>query len=161
MVKQLLILLLFPFLVSCSNKKASEKLEDLRVEMMDADRAFSKQCENKGLKNAFLEFIDTTGVLLRPNNFPLTGGNAIDYICRNDDSSIVMTWEPKSAAIAASGDMGYTYGLYAVRHKLQDTITYGTYVSIWKKQPDGKWKFILDTGNDGIEEGAGLQNISH
>jgi ketosteroid isomerase-like protein len=32
-----------------------------------------------------------------------------------------------------------------------DTFFAGTYVSIWKKQPDGKWKFILDSGNEGIE----------
>ena len=26
--------------------------------------------------------------------------------------------------------------------------TYGHYISIWKKQPDGSWKFVFDTGNE-------------
>jgi ketosteroid isomerase-like protein len=33
---------------------------------------------------------------------------------------------------------------------LKDTVLRGTYVSVWKKQKDGKWKFMLDTGNEGI-----------
>jgi len=28
-----------------------------------------------------------------------------------------------------------------------DTVIYGVYVSIWKKQKDGSWKYILDGGN--------------
>ena len=36
--------------------------------------------------------------------------------------------------------------------KNKDTIMQGTYVNIWKKQPDGTWKLILDSGNEGIEE---------
>jgi ketosteroid isomerase-like protein len=27
----------------------------------------------------------------------------------------------------------------------------GTYVSIWKKDQFGNWKFVLDTGNEGLE----------
>ena len=26
----------------------------------------------------------------------------------------------------------------------------GTYVTIWKKDADGNWKFVLDTGNQGL-----------
>jgi ketosteroid isomerase-like protein len=46
-----------------------------------------------------------------------------------------------------SGDLGYTYELFTVTAK--DTTMQGTYVSIWKKQKDGNWKFVLDTGNPG------------
>ncbi len=27
------------------------------------------------------------------------------------------------------------------------TTTYGNYVTVWKRQPDGKWKYVLDGGN--------------
>ena len=39
---------------------------DEKMEMMDADRAFSKMSEEKGMKNAFMEYMDSNGVLLRP-----------------------------------------------------------------------------------------------
>lgn len=28
----------------------------------------------------------------------------------------------------------------------------GTYVSVWKKDNKGEWKFVLDSGNEGLDE---------
>lgn len=117
---------------------------------MDADRAFSKMSREKGMKTAFLEYIDSNGVLLRPNQLPIVGADAIDYLIQINDSSFTMQWQPKGAAIAQSGELGYTYGLYAVKPSGKDTALYGTYISIWKKQADGSWKFVLDSGNEGV-----------
>jgi ketosteroid isomerase-like protein len=54
--------------------------------------------------------------------------------------------------VANSGELGFTYGIYAMRPKDKDTVIYGTYTSIWRKQKDGKWKLALDSGNQGIGE---------
>lgn len=120
--------------------------------MMDADRAFSKLSVEKGMKNAFLEYIDSNGVILRPNHYPIIGADAIDYLIQQNDSSYTLQWEPESGTIAKSGELGYTYGLYKLQPKGKDTAIVGTYVSIWKKQADGSWKFVLDSGNDGLAE---------
>ena len=118
---------------------------------MDADRSFSAMSELKGLRNAFLEFIDSNGVLLRPGNLPLSAGNAMDFISQSNDTAFTMTWEPKSASIASSGELGYSYGLYSIKPSRADTVFYGTYVTVWKRQPNGRWKFVLQSANDGIE----------
>jgi len=135
-----------------NNKKAPEDQVDDKIKMMDADRAFSRLSEAKGMKSAFLDYIDSNGVLLRPNHLPLVGADAIDYLIQQNDSSFTLKWEPKNGAVAASGDLGYTYGLYVLRPSTKDTLIYGNYVSIWKKQSDGNWKFVLDSGNEGIGE---------
>ncbi len=140
--------------ISCNfmeKKKPVSNTED-RLKMIESDIAFAKMSEEKGMKTAFLEYIDSNGVLLRPNREPLTGANAIDFLSQMNDSTNTLTWEPKSGIIAQSGDLGFTYGIYTLMPKGKDSASYGTYVSIWKKQPDGKWKFILDSGNDGIGE---------
>jgi ketosteroid isomerase-like protein len=31
-------------------------------------------------------------------------------------------------------------------------VYHGFYVTIWKKQADGSWKYVFDTGTDGPEE---------
>ena len=140
-------------LFSCKNKKkASDDAMDDKLKMMDADRAFSQLSEAKGMKRAFLDYIDSNGVLLRPNHLPLLGADAIDYLIQQNDSSFTLKWEPKNGAVAASGEMGYTYGLYVLQPATKDTLIYGNYVSIWKKQADGRWKFVLDSGNEGIGE---------
>ncbi len=125
---------------------------DEKQKMMDTDRAFSKLSVEKGMKNAFLEYIDSNGVLLKPNRYPILGAEAIDYLIQQNDSAYTLQWEPEAGFIAQSGELGYTYGVYAFKPNGKDTATYGTYVSIWKKQADGKWKFVLDSGNEGVGE---------
>lgn len=139
-------------LISCnlfSGKKYTEPSDD-KAQMMEADRAFSRLSEAKGMKQAFLEYIDSNGVLLRPNHLPLLGADAIDYLIQQNDSGFTLKWEPKTGLVARSGELGYTYGVYVLKPSLKDTLIYGNYVSIWKKQLDGSWKFLLDSGNPGI-----------
>ena len=140
---------------SCSNKKNEVKPIDVAAEqatLLDVDRDFSDRSVAKGLKNAFIEFIDSNGVLLRPNAVPIIGAEAIDYLIQQNDTAYKLNWEPQHAFVSKSADLGYTYGLYALHPNAQDTVIYGTYVSIWKKQKDGSWKFVLQSGNEGAEE---------
>lgn len=146
-------------LAACRTKnEKDEKQEELsvatKVDMMDADRAFSLLSEQKGLRTAYEEFIDSNGVLLRPGFKPMDGADAMDYILQSNDTSFVMTWEPKNAMLSSSGDIGYTYGVYSLKPKNADTVIYGSYVTIWRRQPDGKWKFVLQSGNEGLESDA-------
>jgi len=68
------------------------------------------------------------------------------------DQGNKLTWKPDFSDIAASGDLGYTYGTYVFTSKDKDKdgrpiVEYGKYVTIWKKQSDGSWKVALDMGN--------------
>ena len=116
--------------------------------MVDADIAFSDMSKEKGMKNAFIEYIDNEGLLLRPDHLPIKGADAIDFLSQVDDTAYTLGWVPEGAQIAASGDMGFTYGIYTI--EAIDTVFKGTYVNIWKKQPDGKWKFVMNSINQGI-----------
>lgn len=61
-----------------------------------------------------------------------------------------LTWTPVKADMAASGDLGYTYGNYVYTAKNKEgkpVANYGKYTSIWKKQKDGQWKVVVDMGN--------------
>ena len=125
---------------------ASEKLN-----LMAADMAFSEMSEKEGMKAAYLEYSDSNVVLLRPNVMPITGADAIDFLITIDDSEYTFNWEPQRAMVSQGGDMGFTYGVYGLHPKDMDTTFYGTYVNVWKKQADGKWKLALDSANEGIE----------
>ena len=133
-------------------KKEAVANEKDKIALINADNAFSNLSGEKGMKNAFLEYIDSNGVLLRPNVIPIAGADAVDYIIGLKDEGYTMTWKPNNAVVAVSGELGYTYGSYILQPASKDTVFYGTYVSIWKKQDDGKWKFILQSGNEGLGE---------
>jgi ketosteroid isomerase-like protein len=159
MNKILVFAITLMMLVSCKNLRKNETKADAfaKMEMLDADREFSKMSEEKGMKTAFIQYLDSNGVLLRPNHLPIAGADAIDFLIQQNDSDYTLTWEPRNGAIARSGELGYTYGIYALRPSKKDTVIYGTYVSIWKKERGGKWKYVLDSGNEGIGDSKNEQ----
>jgi ketosteroid isomerase-like protein len=82
---------------------------------------------------------------------PIVGKQSLikSYEGKND-SGIVLTWKPEKAFMAKNGELGYTYGFWTLVAKT-DT-TYGSYLTIWKKDANGNWKYIADTGNQGLSE---------
>lgn len=147
----LIAILGIALLTSCSQKVDPAKEKQA---IIDADIAFSRLSEKAGIHQAFLQTIDSSCVLLRANHKPIVGNNAIVALFKKgDDRNYQMTWKPVSAEIAASGDMGFTYGIYEFRVKSDSVkVQKGTYLSIWKKSPEGKWRLWADTGNEGIGE---------
>jgi ketosteroid isomerase-like protein len=130
--------------ISCAASKGSRVSPDV---LLKADTDFSNLSKAKGLRTAFLQYIDDSAVLLKPNQFPIIGPAAKEFY-QNASDATDLTWAPQAAYLARSGDLGYTYGIWTIAAK--DTTLQGTYVTIWKKQNDGTWKFVLDTGNSGV-----------
>ncbi len=154
MVKNVLFICLSFLFIGCnSNKKlkAVSSQNDVAT-LLQVDEDFAALSESKGLKEAYLEYIDSNGIILRPNITPMTGADAVDYIIALQDTGYRMIWKPQNAIVASSGDIGYTYGIYQITPQNMDTVLYGSYVNIWKKQDDNKWKFVVQTNNEGIGE---------
>lgn len=112
--------------------------------LIDAERAFSKLSEEKGLKEAFLSYLADDSIVFRPK--PVPGRNV--YERTPDDLPVLLAWEPAYAEVALDGDLGYTTGPYQLKDKRKpaDPVRHGHYVSIWQKQPGGLWKVVLDAG---------------
>lgn len=133
---------------ACNKKK---QVDDSKV-LSDTDRFYSDLSAEKGMNASFLAMFDSSAVLLRANQMPIEGYAAIRAsLMSESDSTFTLTWEPKFAKMAASGELGYTYGTYQITDKATDSVIgVGKYATIWQKQGDGKWKAILDTGNPGL-----------
>jgi ketosteroid isomerase-like protein len=122
--------------------------------LLELDRQFSRHSEELGANKAFLDYIDDEAVLLRANRYPVIGREKIVELYSKPDTGFVLTWVPSYARVSKSGDLGYTYGIYKTESLAPNgelKINHGTYVTIWRKDKDGKWKFVLDTGNPGLE----------
>ena len=144
----IVVLMMILLVSACSDKKQAD---DSKV-LSETDRFYSALSAEKGMNASFLEMFDSAGVILRANHFPIEGYDSIRAILLSEtDSSFTLTWEPRFAKMAASGDLGYTYGTYQIKDKAKDSIVgVGKYATIWVKKSDGKWKAILDTGNPGL-----------
>ena len=146
-MKKVCLYLFIIMMSGCTMEKSGE----LRVrELMEADQAFSDMSMEKGMNLAFISFCARDAVLLRTNAMPLKGAASIaESISLNDDKGFNLSWEPLHATVAKSGEVGYTYGTYALEMKETGEISRGTYVSIWVKEQES-WKWVLDSGNEGL-----------
>jgi len=145
--------ILIPFILLLTGCEDTKRRERMVNELMEVDREFARQSVEKGSHESFLAYIDDSCVLLRPNRQPVIGRKKIEEMFSTPDTSFTLNWEPLFADISESGDLGYTYGIYTVQMDSPEgdlVNKEGTYVTIWEKDQNGNWKFVLDTGNQGL-----------
>lgn len=110
--------------------------EALALEVADAERAFDAYTHEHGFTAGFLEFAAPDGVLLRPD--PV---NARDHLGSGPVSADTsLRWWPGRVGVAASGDLAFDAGPWTVN----DGQANGWFFTIWKRQPDGRWLWVLD-----------------
>jgi len=153
LLKKLSLLVLTMLMVQCTNIKTVDVSSE-KAGILKTDREFSDYSSKNGMKKAFLLFGDENMVMLRENSMPVVGKTAFSDLYKNfDDSQMTLVWEPLFADVSASGDLGYSYGIYTMTIKSDSLKTEkGTYLSIWKKDHNLNWKFVVDTGNEEIGE---------
>lgn len=133
--------------VSCKNDIDLKAVEE---EVMQVEKNFSDMSAKQGYKKAFAAFGADDMVVLSRGGEPHVGKG--DYLTPDDNSSqldFVLTWAPLRASAARSGDMAAVFGEWVIKTKLEngiDTSMYGNYLTVWKKNKAGEWKFIMDGG---------------
>jgi hypothetical protein len=136
-------LLLIAFLIPCLAPGYGQGNARLRT-MVEAERAFAKMAKEQNRRDAFLFYLADDVVTAGPDG-PVRGKESIKKQSVKPDW---LSWDVADAGIAAAGDMGYTTGPWEYyRNKTDEKpIAFGNFNSIWKVQPDGHWKNILDIG---------------
>ncbi len=129
-------------------------VEAERATLRNADAEWSNVTGAKDV-DGFVAAVAENGSILPPNTPILTGSEAI----RQWTSELVanpgfaVSWQPTTVEVSTAGDLGYTVGTYELTlHDVQgNPVTdRGKYVTVWKKQPDGKWKVVADIFNSDL-----------
>jgi ketosteroid isomerase-like protein len=116
-------------------------------QMVQTEQAFSRTAAEKNVRDAFMEFIADDGLLFRPG--PVNGKKWMnEHPVPPSDKHPLLAWQPAFARMSAAGDLGFTTGPWEFKEDVKDEKPsgYGHFVTLWKKQPDGTWKFVLDLG---------------
>ncbi|HEX9965410.1 MAG TPA: DUF4440 domain-containing protein [Allosphingosinicella sp.] len=108
-------------------------------EVVAAERAFARAARTEGANAAFLRYSAPDGLLFQPG--PKLAKAALKA---NPLPPVPLDWWPVYAGIAASGDLGFTTGPYVVGSGQRTG--HGWYFTIWRRQPDGSWRWVLDHG---------------
>jgi len=115
--------------------------------MVDTERAFAKLSEDQGTRQAFVAFIADDGILFRPRAVKGRQWFA-EHPVPQSDKRPLLSWYPAVAGIARAGDLGYTTGPWEFKTDIHDakSVAWGHFLTVWKRQPDGSWKFAIDLG---------------
>ena len=111
--------------------------------LVTTERAFAKFAEEKGTKAAFLEYTAPDGVLFLPDKV-----KAVDYWTARGESKGLLSWAPNYADVSSNGMFGYTTGNWEYRSagKGAEPEGFGEFITIWRRDPDGNFKFVVDIG---------------
>lgn len=127
-----------------TEKGAIKKWKD---EILETEQNFATMAAEEGIRKAFLTYAAEDAVLMRKNTLGI-GKKAITVHFENQKSKDVsLTWKPDFVDVSESGDLGYTYGHYTFSYidSRGNTIeNKGIFHTVWKKQPDGTWRFVWD-----------------
>lgn len=139
---------------SCAPKTASDSSAAGEAAILALDEQWSATAAKNDLEGT-LAFYSDDAVLLPPNA-PIA---ADQKSVRESWAGLLgpntaVSWKVSRVEVAKSGELGYLYGVYKLTIKdpkggptVNDT---GKILEIWKKQPDGKWKCIVDTYNSDV-----------
>lgn len=112
-----------------------------------AEVGFSRAAENRD-KVAFLSFVDpdarfVTGRVSRGRE---EIGAAWAGVFRSDGPR--MRWRPRVVEVTADGRLALSRGPYRsirIDENGETTERWGSYVSTWRRNDDGKWRVVFDT----------------
>jgi ketosteroid isomerase-like protein len=111
--------------------------------LVSTERAFANYAEEHGTKSAFLENASSDAVLFLPDRM-----NAVEYWKARGESKGLLSWDPNYADVSSNGLIGYTTGNWEYRSagKGGTPEGFGNFITVWQRQPDGKYKFVVDIG---------------
>jgi ketosteroid isomerase-like protein len=133
--------------IASSVPAQNRRIVDPLTAMVATERAFSRLSEEKGIRESFTEFIAEDGILFRPRAVV-----AKKWMRENplppSTTRPLLVWQPIFAGMSRAGDLGYTTGPWQFKNDLKDAkfSAFGNFMTVWKKQPDGKWRFVVDLG---------------
>jgi ketosteroid isomerase-like protein len=126
----------------------SQQPSDAAV-LLNTEADFEKATAEHGL-DGYMSFYTEDSAELSNGSPIVTGKANIRQTLEPWGPENSLTWTPVRADIAASGDLGYTYGNFVFKTKDKNgkpVSYYGKYATVWKKQKDGSWKVAFDMGN--------------
>jgi ketosteroid isomerase-like protein len=134
-------------LAACGIRRSPEVAAKAKVDILNTEKAFAKMAKEKGVAEAFYFYAADDAVVRRGEKL-VKGREEIKTYYRNwPYSNVELTWEPDYVDASADGTLGYTYGTYqfsAIDKSGKKIFDQGVFHTVWKKQPDGSWRFTWD-----------------
>jgi ketosteroid isomerase-like protein len=133
--------------LSLAAPAAQSPLPPALEEMIGTERAFAARAKEVGVRDSFLEYFADDAVLLSAEK-PEAYRPRLERMPSAGPAAVALDWEPRYGDVAASGELGYLTGpaTRTVHDAAGDHVSYLCYFSVWKRQPDGRFRVFIDQG---------------
>lgn len=128
---------------------AAPDREKLKLEVARMEEAFCALAQAKGLLAAFEHFAAPDVAFLDTDPRQHRGPEAVRARIGPDQPGETLIWSALYTDVSDDGTLGYNYGRYESRRPGaagKESRHSGWFLTIWKRQPDGTWKYVMDTG---------------
>jgi ketosteroid isomerase-like protein len=128
---------------------ASPDKEKLLKELVMMEDAFCAMAGEKGVLAAFEHFAAPDAAFIDTDPAKYRGIEAVRRRLGPDRPGVKVTWSAQFSDVSDDGTLGYNYGRYEWRVPAADgkeQVSTGYFLTIWKRQPDGTWRYVMDTG---------------
>lgn len=116
------------------------------IAIITAEREFAADAAVRGWAAAFRRYAAPDATTLSPE--PV---NAQENLAQFEgDGETTLDWRPAYAGVSRSGDFGFTTGPFQFRGR-EGIVAH--YFTVWRRQPDGSWKWIFDAGTGVVDPG--------
>src|SRR4051794_16907655 len=135
------------------------RAEDTRL-IRDGETAWNRDYTRNDVERLVSRYSEDA-TLMAPNVPPASGTEAIRAALKQtvQDGNFSMRFESSHVEVSRIGDLAFAQGNYhatrtdaAGRNPVNDT---GTYVMVYRKQPDGVWKAVADIRTSSLPPEAG------
>jgi ketosteroid isomerase-like protein len=123
--------------------------EQLKKEVAAMEDAFCAMGKAQGLLAAFKHFAAPDVSFIDTDPRKWRGEAAVIERIGPDVPGVSLTWSAFYTDVSDDGTMGYNYGRYESRRTGKDgkeSVHTGWFLTIWKRQADGSWKYVMDNG---------------
>ena len=129
---------------------AESERDRLQAELAAAEARFEQAVRERGLEG-WVESFAPNGMMIQPAG-PVVGHAGIRNLMAEAfaDSSFRLSWTPDLVGVSEDGSLGYTTGRFERRRIVQgaETVATGSYFTVWRRQPDGRWLVEADLGTE-------------
>jgi ketosteroid isomerase-like protein len=130
-------------------RQVSRDAAEAAARIRAVDSLFSDLADRMGTAYAFSNAVARYGAVFGATQL-VVGPEAVNEFYATQNGGTALTWRPVFGSVAASGDLGFTIGEYIATGRGPSGAAvqrFGKYLTVWQRQPDGSWKFVIDGGN--------------
>ncbi|MCX2743098.1 hypothetical protein OO013_04435 [Mangrovivirga sp. M17] len=133
----------------CNYQKNNQPTEsDVKYEITQVEKSFNEDLLENGVAEAFYNYAAPNAVILRGANNLIKGKEGIKKYYSSEKYNLAKAyWKPEVIEISNDGTLASTWGKYkwiSADSAGKEVVLEGYFHTVWKKMPDGQWKYIWD-----------------